>query len=80
MTQITNDDLHKAWRNWHRAEGGHYGAFLAFVEQDTHPMSWDTKGNIHHVHPDAARRLKLLCGPHHRTIIKAYYAKQHPVT
>jgi hypothetical protein len=76
MTQVaTNDCINKAWRNWRSVTGGNYAKFLDFVEQWEPPMVWDKTGNFH-AHPNVVRRIEMLCGPHHRAIIKAYYAKQ----
>jgi hypothetical protein len=60
--------VNDAYENWHKVFGnnGHW-AFWEFVNGGE-PYS----PNLYLVKPDEERRLKLLIGPYHVAIIKAY--------
>jgi hypothetical protein len=78
MTQVTDEAISKAWRNWRNVTHGNYSQysqFIIFLEAGSKPV-WTASSSADWLNPEVLRRVEMLCGPHHRAIIKAYYAKQ----
>lgn len=75
MESISNQELEDAtlvWNSYPHTDAGK--RFMQFLGITKWYYSYVT--NSVRMEPDAARKLRLLLGPHYMTIIKAWYAQQ----
>jgi hypothetical protein len=78
LTYIKRDDYWEAWANWQRVTPGDitmgslgFQAFVGILPPEV--KGHDTRYYLM-VTKDQKRRIDLLMGPHHRTIIKMFLA------
>lgn len=72
LTGVAGQEFNQATANWYKYPHEDPGkAFMRYLGVSHYNIREETL----YMEPEAAAKLKLLIGPYHRTIIKAWYAR-----